>query len=580
MSDSEPVGLYFGPAEAPLFGWLHRPVDSQRQAVVLCSAFGREEISSHASLRKLAGSLAGGGAAVLRFDYLGTGDSAGGDLTGDQLAAWKESVAHAIDELKRLTGLDRVVLIGLRLGAMLAWLAALERVDVAAIGLVLPVLHGRGHVRELRVMQGAAAMAQTGDAPDGLESGGFMLSSATVAALGEVDLRVPVRAAADRVLVVDRDDLPSAAGRWRTCLDELGVDIEALELPGAAELMLDPHRSVEPVSMWGAVVDWVARLAPEQQDCEARVDIADAGRFSGVCEQAIGVRVLGATLSAIVTRPESQASTGLVVLLLNAGATRRIGPSRMNVNVARASAARGHLAVRIDLSGLGDSPAMAGARANVIYSPTSVEEVLHIVRQLSSWPGVTRCAVVGLCSGAYHGFKAAVRGAELERIVAINPLTFFWNDNLSDDPPLRPHQVIVDMTRYRSSIVSMESWRKLVGGKVDKGRLLRVLMTAMHRRTARSLREVARRLRIPLREDLARELYEVTGRGVRATFVFASDEPGLGLLLEQGGTAVSRLQHRGLVDIQRIEASDHVFTQLGPRQRLVEFLLQRLDERR
>lgn len=573
------MGLYFGPPDEPLFGWLHRSLEPPKHAIVLCSAIGREELSSHSSLRKLANRLAGTGSAVLRFDYLGTGDSAGGELSGDQLVNWKNSVIFAVEEIKRLTGLERVVLIGLRLGAMLAWMAALERVDVAAVGLILPVLHGRNHLRELRVLQGSS-QSQAEISSSGLESGGFLLSSVTIAALNEVDLRIPARAAAERVLVVDRDDMPTMTRGWRECLHGPGVDIETHELSGATELFLDPHHSIEPVSMWEAVVKWVSRLELQHKAGEAQVDFKDAARISEVFEQAIGLPVLGTRLSAIVSRPDSQAPTGTVLLLLNAGATRRIGPSRVYVDVARASAALGHVAVRVDLSGLGDSDEIAGAKPNVVYSPTSVDEVLEIVQQVSAWPGTTRCVVVGLCSGAYHGFKAAVRGARVARVIAINPLTFFWTEGLSDDQPLRPHQVLADLTRYRSSMISMESWRKLVRGNVDMGRLLRVLMAATRRRATRSLHGIARRLGIRLHEDLARELSEVAGRGVVATFVFADNEPGLGLLLEQGGTMVSRLQRRSLIEIQTIEGSDHVFTLRGPRQRLVEFVLLRLDERR
>lgn len=578
MKMRESVGLYFGPPVAPLFGWLHRSSDPPQHAIVLCSAFGREELSSHASLRKLANRLAGAGSTVLRFDYLGTGDSAGGELSGNQLVTWKDSVIFAVEELKRLTGLERVVLIGLRLGAMLAWLAALERVDVTAVGLILPVLHGRNHVRELRVLHGST-QSQSCNSASGLESGGFMLSSATIAALGEVDLRIPARAAADRVLVVDRDDMPTMTRGWRECLHRPGVEIEIHELFGATELLLDPHHSIEPEGMWEAVVTWVARLEPQHMSGDTDSDFNDAARISEVLEQAIDLPVLGTTLAAVVSRPDSQAATGTVVLLLNAGATRRIGPSRVYVDVARASAALGHVAVRVDLSGLGDSDEIAGAKANVVYSPTAVDEVLEIVRQVSAWPGVARCVVVGLCSGAYHGFKAAVRGADVARVVAINPLTFFWSDDLADDQLLRPHQVRADITRYRSSMISMESWRKLVRGNVDMGRLLRVLMTATRRTATRSVHGIARSLRIPLREDLARELSEVTGRGVPITFVFASNEPGLGLLLEQGGTAVSRLQRKSMIEIQTIEGGDHVFTLRRPRQRLVDFLLLRLEVR-
>ena len=63
--------------------------------------------------------LAAQGWHVLRFDYFGTGDSAGefdeADLTG-----WEADIEQALDELLDMAGARKVALVGLRLGATLA----------------------------------------------------------------------------------------------------------------------------------------------------------------------------------------------------------------------------------------------------------------------------------------------------------------------------------------------------------------------------------------------------------------------------------------------------------------------------
>ena len=75
MSTSE-VATFFGPPHSPLFGVLHLPVDEQiRGGVIICGSIGREGITSVRFQRNLANDLAERGFAVLRFDYLGTGDS-------------------------------------------------------------------------------------------------------------------------------------------------------------------------------------------------------------------------------------------------------------------------------------------------------------------------------------------------------------------------------------------------------------------------------------------------------------------------------------------------------------------------
>ena len=79
--------LYFGPRQRALFGWLHRPASHERKdiGIVLCSPSGYEAICTHRTYRRLAEDAAAQGFAALRFDYDGTGDSAGDDLEREHL---------------------------------------------------------------------------------------------------------------------------------------------------------------------------------------------------------------------------------------------------------------------------------------------------------------------------------------------------------------------------------------------------------------------------------------------------------------------------------------------------------------
>src|SRR5579862_5144465 len=100
--------LFFGRAERPLFGWLGRPAGTPRQAVLLCNALGYEGLFGQPALRGLTARLAAANVAVLRFDYDGLGESAGSDGDPGRVAAWRASIATAIDELKRRSGVERV----------------------------------------------------------------------------------------------------------------------------------------------------------------------------------------------------------------------------------------------------------------------------------------------------------------------------------------------------------------------------------------------------------------------------------------------------------------------------------------
>jgi hypothetical protein len=84
------------------------------------------------------------------------------------------------------------------------------------------------------------------------------------------------------------------------------------------------------------------------------------------------------------------------------------------------------------------------------------------------------------------------------------------------------------------------------------------------------LREVARYLRLPVPQDLGRELQEIAKRGVQIVFVFGRDEPGIELLRLHAGSVVRRLGNRCRVHI--IDTADHNFTYSGPRSLLEDVL--------
>jgi pimeloyl-ACP methyl ester carboxylesterase len=134
--------FYFGDPERPLYGVYHPPRgDDSGRAVLLCYPLGAEYMRSHRAFRQLTTFLTRKGMHVLRFDYLGTGDSAGTGVDAS-LDQWLEDIALAIDELKESAGVDSVAVVGLRFGALLAQAAASTRSDVNHIVLWDPVTDG------------------------------------------------------------------------------------------------------------------------------------------------------------------------------------------------------------------------------------------------------------------------------------------------------------------------------------------------------------------------------------------------------------------------------------------------------
>src|ERR1700743_1502960 len=113
------VPTFFGPSDSPLFGVVHLPVDNQiRGGILICGSLGKEGMDSVRLQRVLADSLARRGFGVLRFDYLGLGDSAYAQGRDDAVANWVASVGHAVDYL-RLIGAESATAIGIRAGCLI-----------------------------------------------------------------------------------------------------------------------------------------------------------------------------------------------------------------------------------------------------------------------------------------------------------------------------------------------------------------------------------------------------------------------------------------------------------------------------
>lgn len=139
--------LRFGAVARRLFGLYDQPPRAPHAAALLLPPFGQEAVRSHRMYRVLARRLVDEGFAVLRFDYYGSGDSAGDDTEVD-LEGCTDDALQAHAELLRHCGLDNASWFGLRLGAAIALRAATRQ---APLRLVLndPVVDGSAYLAEL-----------------------------------------------------------------------------------------------------------------------------------------------------------------------------------------------------------------------------------------------------------------------------------------------------------------------------------------------------------------------------------------------------------------------------------------------
>lgn len=127
-------------------------------------------------------------------------------------------------------------------------------------------------------------------------------------------------------------------------------------------------------------------------------------------------------LIGVLTEPEGAVRHPIAVLFWNIGTHHRVGPFRMNVELARRLATEGYTALRFDLSGVGDSEPRPGVGES--------DEARHVldVREAMDWletnTRIHRFVLVGLCSGVDSAHPVARDDARVVGAVFIDGYLF------------------------------------------------------------------------------------------------------------------------------------------------------------
>ena len=553
--------------------WWHAPAPDAapaRLAVVLASSWGQDDMSAYVGLRALALRLADAGLGVLRFEWADAGDSSaptGTTGVAEALAAF----AAAADAARARSGGARLAFVGLRLGALLAAHAAAARDDVDGLVALLPVATGNAFVREQILLGASAGLAN--DADGGVQLAGFVLPPGRAAEIAA--LRWPLAAAHPMraAWLLDRPGM-----RCRQAVDALhgiGAGVRESAHADLDKVIAKPHEA----ELAGGVIDeivhglgaWAAEAAPcaavampvDDGDAWLRVDSGGVRVRERLVAVPAGASADAPALAAVLVEPDApRAGARRGVVLLSSAQERRIGPHRLLVSQARKLAANGDVVLRLDIAGVGDSPARATPDPDAMplhYDPRCVDDVRRAVAWLREGQGVGECVLAGLCSGAHHAWRAALAGVDVQRVVLVNQLVFHWKRGVSLEDQYLPTRRIKIAARTGRAIFSAREWRNLLGSRANMQLFAGVVAARAARLVTLRVRDLADALNLPLRGRLALELEGVCRRGVVVNFVFGSDEPGLVLLKEEIGHTGVRLARDRCMKVCEVEHADHTF---------------------
>jgi len=560
--------VFVGPAERPVFVWHHAPPPERkrRAGIVLCPPLGYEYMSSYRTYRILARRLSALGFDVIRVDYDGTGNSSGHAEDAGRMAAWLLSLRHAMTEARRCAGSETVFLVGLRGGSILALQAAVEDGHVAGLVLWHPYSSGRAYVRELKAMARLTAQNESEGSQEeaGIRVDGYVFTRDAVETMSLWTLDEVVRECpAPEVLLIGRNDRTADAAT-EAHLKALGTSVTRVPEEGMADMLLPPHLSNVPAAMVDAIEAWFGAHQNAPRDLPRTRAHMRTTRFCqavmhGAAEHPVRFgpdnRLFG-----MLARPQNGRPNGAAVILFNTGAGHHVGPHRLYVPLARDWASHGHVVLRFDLGGIGDSvppPGNERAYNETEHMVQDAREAIDFIRREA--PGRNVIAV-GLCSGGWLAFQSARRGLPLDAFVSINAPLYLRE---SDKQWLKDGRTL---GQYQQSLRDPAKWIKALRGRASYSTFTRVVARALARRVAVRV-SVAMPETMP--DSLANDLAIIARRGIAGLFVFSRGDNGLAYFEQHVPAALLNGDLAGLVQHVVVDEAGHAFRPRGAQDHLI-----------
>jgi hypothetical protein len=538
------VPTFFGPSDSPLFGVVHLPVDNQiRGGVLICGSLGKEGMDSVRLHRVLAGSLARRGFGVLRFDYLGLGDSAYAQVRDDAVANWVASVGHALDYLT-LIGAESATAVGIRAGCLILNEYLAQSHTVNRVVYLDPYGTGRRYLREHTTLF-RLSVGEDAATPGEVSIIGGRLSDHAAAEFAALRMCAnPVSAhGVDKILLVGR---PAETDKRVTALASAeGVDsITTGGLPECAR----PRDVLVPIpfSAVDSIIDWIDGSAPSRTH---RVVPQYLTTVTMPAEGPDGVDVFESIeriepngLFAIRTLPRRRSpAPAKTVLFFVAAKNLHVGPAREWVELSRRIAAAGSQALRWDPAGLGLSGQISRDPWRSIYSKADITDSIAVARHACQDAG--QLELVGICSGSWYAAQAA-RGIGARSAILVNLLVWNWRVT----PTLLQQWGVQKEALHANAALHADAASDTGGGAGEsRTKRLKAILNPARKRTKSSIhqhlpRSVLRVLSrvgvVLLPEDV---LTALAHRGTNVTLI-ASPEDEEEFTAKGGRAALDRLQ--------------------------------------
>jgi pimeloyl-ACP methyl ester carboxylesterase len=425
--------------------------------------FAEEKKAAARALVEAARGLAACGWLAVTFDLRGTGDS---DLEHGavSLETWLADL-QAVLAAHAVAGRP-TALIGLRLGAALAWLAA-GAAEVDQLVLWEPITSGSAYMRQNRQRSAirrelTAGSGPAASGPEGLAAfdfDGFEIGAALHAGLAGIDLKTvpPPRARRVQILQV------SGSARLKAPLVELQEQAAAAGLEAsldnvAVEAFWSAIGLVDTAAVRDATIAWLQPGEPaESPELAPMALLAPSAAIAGLTAEALSFDSGEQRCHGVLYRPAGEVERA--VLLLHGWSGYRVGPGQLLTKAARALAAAGYAAYSFDFRGRGESQWEVGqASLN-----SMIRDAARAVPVVCQRCGASRVTLLGLCSGGEVAIGASLSEPAIDSLALWSAPIFSGNFDFARRAR-RGRKMIAE---YWRKLGRRETWAKLLGGRLN-----------------------------------------------------------------------------------------------------------------
>lgn len=270
----------------------------------------------------------------------------------------------------------------------------------------------------------------------------------------------------------------------------------------------------------------------------------------------------GNSLVGVLTEPEAekQQADRPVVIILNSGLVHHVGPHRLAVEMARDIADLGYMALRFDLSAIGDS---LPRKMSSSYQERAIGEIKEAMDFLGKKNKAEKFIIIGLCTGADNAHRAAVADPRVVGCVFMGGYAY---------PTLRTYvmKFAAKAEKIKSKLFIASKWKNYFK------KCLRKIIPGKHKEHDQQTDENYFWL-LPDKNTALKEYSGLISRNVHMLFLFTATELSMINYTDQIRDSFRSLDFGDLLDVEIYRYSDHTYTFLSQRKLMMDRIRQWLD---